>query len=395
MQARLGCCRTAGLFSKDLYLQSQAYSIDKWWFGLYHGIYSLAETLAVLWFGVLPWAWQQLPKVAPAAVAKFLDNEILHTIAFVLVISLVGTITQLPWSLYSTFVIEERHGFNKQTLGLFIMDTLKSLLLGLVFMPPLIGGFTWILQRAGPWVPIQLWAFFLVVALFFMTIYPVVIAPLFNKFETLPEGTLRTKIEELAGSLKFPLKKLYSMDGSQRSAHSNAYMYGFFNNKRIVLYDTLIKECSDEQVVAVLAHELGHWKLRHTPINFVMGQFIMLTNFLLFAAMRNAPALYESFGFRDSRPAFIAFLLFQYVVSPMDEVISFLTNLVSRCFEYQADAFAVQQGKGQHLKEALLKLEEQNKTSMNVDVLYSAYHHSHPQITERLRAIDAALKKDS
>eukprot|EP00878_Enallax_costatus_P037735 GHUV01042692.1.p1 GENE.GHUV01042692.1~~GHUV01042692.1.p1 ORF type:complete len:177 (-),score=28.07 GHUV01042692.1:321-851(-) len=117
MQARLGCCRTAGLFSKDLYLQSQAYSIDKWWFGLYHGIYSLAETLAVLWFGVLPWAWQQLPKVAPAAVAKFLDNEILHTIAFVLVISLVGTITQLPWSLYSTFVIEERHGFNKQTLG--------------------------------------------------------------------------------------------------------------------------------------------------------------------------------------------------------------------------------------------------------------------------------------
>eukprot|EP00879_Flechtneria_rotunda_P033237 GHRR01036789.1.p3 GENE.GHRR01036789.1~~GHRR01036789.1.p3 ORF type:complete len:127 (+),score=46.82 GHRR01036789.1:358-738(+) len=124
-----------------------------------------------------------------------------------------------------------------------------------------------------------------------------------------------------------------------------------------------------------------------------MGQIIMLANFVLFAALRNAPGLYESFGFKDSKPAFIAFVLFQYIVSPVDEVIRYLTNLVSRRFEYQADAFAVLQGKGQQLKEALLKLEETNKASMNVDPYYSAYHYSHPHITERLAAVDAELKK--
>jgi STE24 endopeptidase len=212
--------------------------------------------------------------------------------------------------------------------------------------------------------------------------------------------------------------------------------------------------------------ELGHWKLRHTPINFVMGQFITLANFLLFAGVRTAPGLFESFGFDKSRPAFIAFVLFQYLVSPVDEVgplavllhendalsmycersvcccmplvscnqlvmnanaqsasastqrcmrcaqhavlalsctlcvaaapaqvIGFCTNVVSRRFEYQADGFAVQQGKGKELREALLKLEETNKASLNVDPLYSAYHHSHPHITERLASIDAALKK--
>ncbi|KAF6266083.1 peptidase family M48-domain-containing protein [Scenedesmus sp. NREL 46B-D3] len=373
-----------GLFTRELYDQAQAYSVDKWWFGFWHGLYNLVETVLWLQLRVTPWLWYSLPSWLPQPLAEMVaQNEIVHTVVFILASSLISMVMGLPWSLYSTFVIEERHGFNKQTLGLFVADLVKSLLLGAVFVPPLVGAFTYILQHAGPWVPLQLWAFVLVVSMFFLTIYPVVIAPLFNKYELLPQGSLRGKIEALAGSLKFPLKKLYTMDGSKRSAHSNAYMYGFFNNKRIVLFDTLIKECSEEQVVAVLAHELGHWKLRHTPINFVMSQFITLANFLLFAG----------FGFGKSRPAFIAFVLFQYLVTPVDEVIGFFTNAVSRRFEYQADGFAVQQGKGTELRQALLKLEETNKASLNVDPLYSAYHHSHPHITERLAAIDAALKK--
>ncbi|WIA16071.1 hypothetical protein OEZ85_012796 [Tetradesmus obliquus] len=383
-----------GLFTRKLYDEAQAYSVDKWWFGFWHGIYNLVETVLWLQLRIVPWLWYSLPSWLPQPLAAIVeDNEIVHTVAFMLASSLINLVLSLPWTLYSTFVIEQRHGFNKQTLGLFFSDLVKSCVLGAVFIPPLVAAFTYILQRAGPWVPLQLWAFVLGVSLFFLTIYPVVIAPLFNKYELLPQGSLRDKIEALAGSLSFPLKKLYTMDGSKRSGHSNAYMYGFFNNKRIVLFDTLIKECSEEQVVAVLAHELGHWKLRHTPINFVMSQFITLANFLLFAGMRTAPGLFESFGFDKSRPAFIAFVLFQFVVAPVDEVIGFITNVVSRRFEYQADGFAVQQGKGKELREALLKLEETNKASLNVDPLYSAYHHSHPHITERLAAIDTALKK--
>lgn len=307
----------AELFTNDVYIASQKYAVDKWWFGCVHGVYSLIETIAALWFGVLPWVWKSTGEVFPALSQA---GQIPHTIVFVLVLMFVNVIMELPWSLYSTFVLEQRHGFNKQTLGVFISDFVKSLVVGALLMPPVIAGFTYILQHAGPWVPIYLWAFVLAVALFMMTIYPVVIAPLFNKFENLPDGSLRQKIEQLAGSLKFPLKKLYSMDGSKRSAHSNAYMYGFFNNKRIVLFDTLIKQCSEEQVVAVLAHELGHWKLRHTPINFIMGQAIMLVQFGLFTLIRNSDSLYESFGFTEAKPAFIAFVLFQFILSPVDEV---------------------------------------------------------------------------
>jgi STE24 endopeptidase len=378
-----------GLFSDELYQQAQAYSIDKWWFGFVHGLYNLAETLAVLWFQCLPWLWAKLPEHIPLLARH---GEIVHTVAFVITLSLISTVMGLPWSLYSTFVIEEKHGFNKQTLQLFFTDIVKTLLLGAVMLPPIIAGITWILLHSGPWMPLQLWAFTFVLSVFFMTIYPTVIAPLFNKFDPLPEGSLRAKIEELAGSLKFPLKKLFTMDGSKRSAHSNAYFTGIWE-KRIVLFDSLIQQCSEAQVVAVLAHELGHWKLRHLSINFIMGSLIMLCNFLLLAAIRTAPGLYEAFGFKQDKPALIALLLFSFLVSPMDEVIGFLTNLVSRAFEYQADNFAVKLGKGQDLRDALLKLEETNKASLNFDPLYSVYHHSHPHISDRLGKIDEALKK--
>eukprot|EP01025_Chloroclados_australasicus_P060823 TRINITY_DN7869_c0_g1_i1.p4 TRINITY_DN7869_c0_g1~~TRINITY_DN7869_c0_g1_i1.p4 ORF type:complete len:174 (+),score=23.36 TRINITY_DN7869_c0_g1_i1:116-637(+) len=171
-------------------------------------------------------------------------------------------------------------------------------------------------------------------------------------------------------------------------------MYGFFNNKRIVLYDTLVQQCTEKQVVAVLAHELGHWKLRHTPFLFVMSQFLILAQFSLFALLRSSEALYSSFGFDGVlKPAFISLVLFQMISSPMDAVLMYGQNIISRRFEFQADRFAVDLNKTEDLKTALITISKENKSAMNVDPLYSAYHYSHPPLVERLKAIDAAGKK--
>lgn len=209
----------------------------------------------------------------------------------------------------------------------------------------------------------------------------------------------RTQIEALAKSLKFPLAKLFVVDGSRRSAHSNAYMYGFWKNKRIVLYDTLIEQASSAQVVAVLAHELGHWALRHTPRLLAAGQLQLLGQLALFTALRSSAELKSSFGF-DPRaaPPIVAFMLFSHLSGPLDEVLGCLNNWVTRRFEFQADAFGVAQGRGADLREALLVLDRENKSAPHTDRLYSAYHYSHPPLVERLRAIDAQIaghgKKD-
>lgn len=178
------------------------------------------------------------------------------------------------------------------------------------------------------------------------------------------------------------------------SSCEQAYMYGFFGSKRIVLYDTLLAQCSEEQVVAVLAHELGHWALGHTPMLFVSGQLMLGAQLALFAAVKGAPGLHQSFGFSaGERPALAALVLFQLMTGPLDELLSLLSNMVSRAFEFQADRFGVSLGHGQQLKEALFVLDTENKGPPNVDALYSTYHYSHPPLPERLRAIEAELKK--
>jgi len=171
-------------------------------------------------------------------------------------------------------------------------------------------------------------------------------------------------------------------------------MYGFFSSKRIVLYDTLISQCNEDQVVAVLAHELGHWKLGHTPVLFVSGQLMLGAQLALFAVAKGAPGLHHSFGFAPGeRPALAALVLFQLMTGPLDELLSLLSNMVSRAFEFQADRFGVGLGHGQQLKEALFVLDAENKGPPNVDVAYSTYHYSHPPLPERLRAIESEVKK--
>ncbi|CAI5935536.1 unnamed protein product, partial [Closterium sp. NIES-65] len=303
-------------------------------------------------------------------------------------------VVDLPFALFSTFVIEQRHGFNKQTLLGFIKDRILGILLMVVILPPVLAACIRIVQVGGNLVAVYLWLFMLAFSLFMLTIYPVAIAPLFNKFTPLEAGTLRSKIEGLAGSLSYPLKKIFVMDGSQRSAHSNAYLYGFFKNKRIVLYDTLLSHCKEdeEEVVAVIAHELGHWKLGHTIRFFLLSQALMLIQCSGFIFVRSQPDIFRSFGFKEE-PVIIAILLFQHLSTPVSHLLDFGLNIISRTFEYQADAFAVKMGYAPKLRSGLIKMQEENLSAMNTDPWYSAYHHSHPCLPERLSTIDAEAKR--
>ncbi|XP_073140079.1 CAAX prenyl protease 1 homolog [Henckelia pumila] len=382
-----------GVISQEKFEKSRAYSIDKSHFHFVHEFVTILMDSAILSYGLLPWFWKRSGEFLLYAGLNA-ENEILHTLAFLAGVMFWSQLTDLPFSLYSTFVIEARHGFNKQTIWLFIRDMIKGIVLAVVIGPPIVAAIIFIVQKGGPYLAIYLWAFMLVVSLVMMTIYPILIAPLFNKFTTLPDGTLRNKIETLASSLKFPLKKLFVVDGSTRSSHSNAYMYGFFNNKRIVLYDTLIQQCKDdEEIVAVIAHELGHWKLSHTMYSFIAVQVLTLLQFGGYTLVRNSKDLFQSFGF-DTQPVLIGLVIFQHTVIPLQHIVSFLLNLVSRSFEFQADSFAKKLGYAAPLRAALVKLQEENLSAMNTDPWYSAYHYSHPPLVERLAAIDKTDKKE-
>ncbi|RAL54165.1 hypothetical protein DM860_004636 [Cuscuta australis] len=381
-----------GVISQEKFEKAQAYSLDKSYFHFFHEYISILMDSIILLCGILPWFWK---KSGDALVFFGLntENEILHTLAFLAGVMVWSQITDLPFTLYSTFVIEARHGFNKQTIGLFIKDMIKSIILSVVIGPPIVAAIILIVQKGGPYLAIYLWGFMLVLSLVMMTIYPILIAPLFNKFTPLPDGELREKIEKLASSLKFPLKKLFVVDGSTRSSHSNAYMYGFFKNKRIVLYDTLIQQCkNDEEIVAVLAHELGHWKLNHTMYTFIAVQILTFLQFGGYILVKNSKDMFLSFGF-DTQPVLIGLIIFQHTVIPLQHLVNFGLNLVSRAFEFQADAFAKKLGYASHLRAALVKLQEENSSAMNTDPWYSAYHHSHPPLVERLAAIDEPDKK--
>ncbi|XP_057497132.1 CAAX prenyl protease 1 homolog [Actinidia eriantha] len=381
-----------GVISQEKFEKSRAYSLDKSRFHFIHEFVTILMDSAILSFGVLPWFWKRSGEFL-VYIGVNAENEIVHTLAFLAGVMFWSQITDLPFSLYSTFVIEARHGFNKQTIWLFFRDMIKGILLSIVIGPPIVAAIIVIVQKGGPHLAIYLWGFMLVLSLVMMTLYPILIAPLFNKFTPLPEGELRLKIENLASSLKFPLKKLFVVDGSTRSSHSNAYMYGFFKNKRIVLYDTLIQQCkNEEEVVAVLAHELGHWKLNHTMYSFIAVQILTFLQFGGYTLVRNSKDLFQSFGF-DTQPVLIGLIIFQHTVIPLHHLVNFGLNLVSRSFEFQADAFAKKLGYGVPLRAGLVKLQEENLSAMNTDPWYSTYHYSHPPLVERLAAIDEPDKK--
>ncbi|KAH9904724.1 peptidase family M48-domain-containing protein [Xylariomycetidae sp. FL2044] len=374
--------------SKDVYDKSQEYGRAKAKFGFVRGLYGQIQNIAFIHYDVLPklWSWtgSLLLSFAPA---RF-SGEISHSIVFVLSFIVIQQLLSLPTSIYHTFVLEEKFGFNKQTPKLFITDMIKSNLLAVVFAPPILAGFLSIVKRTGTQFVTWLWLFTAALQVFMITVYPIVILPLFNKLSPLQEGKLKSDTEALAKKLNFPLHELFVIDGSKRSAHSNAYFFGLPWKKHIVIYDTLIEKSKEEEVVAVLAHELGHWKLGHTTRLFGVSQLHVFYIFTLFSVFINNNSLYTDFGFIKEHPIIIGFILFSDALAPMDTIIKLGMNVMSRRFEFQADEFARGLGYKAELAASLIKLQIQNLSTMDADWVYASYHFSHPILSERLKALE-------
>ncbi len=367
--------------------KSQAYGRAKKRFELVNGIWGQLQNLAFFQFDVLPklWGWSGslLLRFAPA---RF-TGEISQAIVFTLTTILLNQLLSLPASVYHTFWLEAKFGFNKQTPRIFVTDLLKTNLLIFALVPPVLAAFSAIIGRTGDHFFYYVWLFGAGLQVFMITIYPIAILPLFNKLSPLQPGEIKTGVEALAKRLAFPLHELFVIDGSRRSAHSNAYFFGLPWKKHIVIYDTLIEKSEPSEVVAVLAHELGHWKLGHTTRLFAISQAHFFYIFALFSVFINNRSLYADFGFVAERPIIIGFLLFSDALAPMDMVIKLLMNILSRRYEFEADAFARGLGFEQDLARSLIRLQIQNLSTMDADWMYANYHFSHPILAERLKAL--------
>ncbi|GFN12919.1 zinc metalloprotease [Aspergillus tubingensis] len=377
----------AGEVSQKVFDQSQSYGRAKAKFGLFAGLYGQIQNLAFIYGDILPKLWGVSGLLLAQYFPSRFQGEISQTLLFVFGFNLISTVLSLPISYYNTFVLEEKFGFNKQTFSLWVTDLLKGQMLGIVLGTPIISAVLKIIQKTGNSFFYYLWLFGVFLQIFAITIYPIVILPLFNKLSPLEPGAIKTGVENLAKKLKFPLQELHVIDGSKRSAHSNAYFYGLPWKKHIVIYDTLIEKSEPEEVVAVLSHELGHWSLSHTTKLFGIAQFHMFYIFALFSAFVSNKSLYQSFGFYSQQPIMIGFLLFSDALAPMDAVVKLLMNILSRKFEFEADAFAVGLGYSEQLAQSLLKLQIQNLSTMDADWMYASYHYSHPILSERLKAL--------
>jgi STE24 endopeptidase len=304
--------------------------------------------------------------------------------------ALIGGLLDLPFELWSTFRIEQRFGFNRMTWRLWLADQFKGLAVGALIGLPIAALILWIMGAAGSLWWLWAWGTWMGFNLLILVLYPTVIAPLFNKFEPLADESLKARVQALMARCGFAAKGLFVMDGSRRSAHANAYFTGFGAAKRVVFFDTLLKKLSPGEVEAVLAHELGHFKHRHVTQRIVMMFGLSLLGFALLGWLSTQPWFYAGLGVTPSLTApndAIALLLFLLVVPVFGSFVAPLFAQLSRRHEFQADAYACRQASGADLAAALLKLHEDNASTLTPDPVYVRFYYSHPPATERLAAL--------
>jgi STE24 endopeptidase len=314
-------------------------------------------------------------------------------LALVAGFGLISGALDLPFTLYSTFRIEERFGFNKMSLKLWLGDLLKSTLVGIVIGLPIVALILWLMGSAGSLWWLWAWAVWMGFNLLMLVLYPTVIAPMFNKFKPLEDESLKARVTALMQRCGFAAKGLFVMDGSKRSAHANAYFTGFGAAKRVVFYDTLLKQLSPAEVDAVLAHELGHFKHKHIIQRIVMLFAMSLAGFALIGYLSQQVWFYTGLGVRPNLGApndALALLLFMLAVPLFSFFISPLFAQLSRKHEFEADAYAAKQTDGRDLSSALLKLYQDNASTLTPDPVFVKFYYSHPPASERLARMGTA-----
>ena len=314
-------------------------------------------------------------------------GSLVPQLALLAAFGFISGLLDLPFTLYTTFRLEERFGFNKMTFKLWLTDLLKSTLVGLVVGLPIAALILWLMDSAGIWWWLWAWAVWAGFNLLALVLFPTVIAPLFNKFRPLEDETLKARVTALMQRCGFAAKGLYVMDGSKRSAHANAYFTGFGAAKRVVFYDTLLKQLSPGEVDAVLAHELGHFKHKHIIKRIVLMFAMSLAGFALLGWLSSQLWFYTGLGVRPNLTAAndaLALLLFLMVVPMFSFFVSPVMAQFSRKHEFEADAYAISQTDGRDLQSALLKLYQDNASTLTPDPLFVKFYYSHPPASERL-----------
>ncbi|CAH0399857.1 unnamed protein product [Chilo suppressalis] len=386
------------MLNEESFKKARLYGIDKSQFKIAKELYSIVLTTIILYNKWIYSAWQKSENIALIFNISP-DREILVSCVFMTFVTIFNFFVNMPFTIYGIFVLEEKHGFNKQTVGFFVKDQMKSLLLSLVITLPIISVAIYIIMLGGKMFVMWLWLFTTVATLFLLTIYPSVIAPLFDKFVPLPDGSLRKGIESLASKLNFPLSQIYIVEGSKRSAHSNAYFSGLFGAKRIVLFDTLLEKydeekktttgCLDDEILGILAHELGHWSCSHIYKSIVLTEVNLLLLFTAFGLLFKYSTLYTALGFPVGQEPIIIGLIvvLQMILAPYNSILSYFATALSRKYEFEADNFAVSLNYPNELRSALIKLGKDNLDYPIYDKLYSAWYHSHPTLLHRIENI--------
>lgn len=360
-------------------------------------------TVAKSRFGILEMAWGSAVLLGwtllggldllNRGLSDLLGGGMWQQLALLACFSLIGALLELPFSLWQTFRLEERFGFNKMTWRLWVADALKGALVGALIGLPLAALILWLMGAAGARWWLWAWLVWVGFNLTLMLVYPTFIAPLFNKFQPLDDATLKNRVTALMKRCGFAAKGLFVMDGSRRSAHANAYFTGFGASKRVVFYDTLLRQLNAGEVEAVLAHELGHFKHRHVLKRMVAMFAMSLAGFALLGWLSSQAWFYTGLGVQPNMAApndALALLLFMLAVPVFAVFLSPLAAMLSRKHEFEADAYAVAQTSSTDLSNALLKLYQDNASTLTPDPVFVKFYYSHPPASERLARMAAA-----
>ncbi len=370
------------VYDTDEYRKSQEYKKEQYRFSMFSATISLVATL--LFFFLDGFAY------VDALARSLVSGAVWVGLVFFGIILLASDLVSIPFSYYHTFVIEEKYGFNKTTIKTFVLDKLKGWIMLLVLGAPLLALIIWFYETTGADFWLYAWAVLTLFSVIMNMFYAKLIVPLFNKQTPLDAGSLRTKIEVYARSVGFTIDKIFVIDGSKRSTKANAYFSGFGSEKRITLYDTLIKDLEEEEIVAVLAHEVGHYKKHH--ILFNLAASILTTGLMLWLLSLFVGSSVLSEALNVSQPSFhIGLIAFGILYTPISEITGLLMNYLSRVFEYQADNYAKTTYRCQPLISALKKLSKNSLSNLTPHPAYVFMNYSHPTLLQRFQN----LKKDS
>lgn len=368
-----------GIYNEEEYAKQQQYQKTNSKFGLYSGLFSFVIMLVILLFGGFGWL--------DLLLREYISNETWLGLAFFGVIIVGSEIISLPFDYYVTFVIEERFGFNKSTHKTFWLDQLKSLLMTIILGGGILYLVMWLYNSVGEWAWLYAWGVVTAFSLFMFLFYSNLIVPLFNKQTPLEEGDLRNAIEEFGQKAGFGINNIYVMDASKRSSKANAYFTGLGTKKRIVLYDTLIADLDKEEIVAVLAHEIGHYKKKHTLQSVMIS--ILTTGVMLFLLSFFLNNVDLAIGLGAKQASFhLGAIAFSILFTPVSLVLGVLSSMLSRKNEYEADTFAAHFGLANALISGLKKLSVKSLSNLNPDPLFVFFHYSHPTLLQRMEALE-------